>query len=45
MPNERFEVSRTIPAAAADTFRILADPASHEVRPREDDSVKHTSDL
>ncbi|HUR75585.1 MAG TPA: SRPBCC family protein [Sporichthya sp.] len=29
MPNERFEVSRTIPADPADIFRVLADPAGH----------------
>jgi hypothetical protein len=29
MTVERFEVSRTIPAAPADIFRILADPAGH----------------
>ncbi len=29
MAIERFEVSRTIPAAPADIFRILADPAGH----------------
>jgi hypothetical protein len=29
MPNERFEVSRTIPAAASDIFRVISDPAGH----------------